>query len=161
MSITMIAAMAQGNVIGYQGKLPWHVSTDLKHFKALTLGKPVIMGRKTFESIGKRLPDRQNIIVTGNPDFSVPECDIAGSLEEAVLLAHPEVHEVMIIGGEQIFKEGLPIADKLYLTLFDMEILGDAYFPEWRIYNWHETESINFFDENAQVSGKFITLERR
>ncbi|NNM60509.1 MAG: dihydrofolate reductase [Legionellales bacterium] len=161
MSIAMIAAMARGNVIGYQGQLPWHVSTDLKYFKTVTLGKPVIMGRKTYESIGKALPGRQNIIVTNNPYFAAAECDIADSLEQAILLAHPEVHEVMIIGGAQLFEQGLFIADKLYLTLLDMEILGDAYFPEWRIFNWHETESINFFDEKAQVSGKFITLERR
>lgn len=160
MPIALIAAMSQGRVIGYQNQLPWHVPTDLKHFKALTLGKPIIMGRKTYESIGKPLPDRQNIIVTQNSAFSAAGCDVTTSLQDAILLARPEIHEVMIIGGAQIFDQAISIADKLYLTLLDLEVMGDTYFPEWKQFKWHEVESVSFFDEKAKVSGKFITLAR-
>jgi dihydrofolate reductase len=160
MSIAIIAAMSQGRVIGYQNQLPWHVSTDLKHFKTITLGKPVIMGRKTYESIGKPLPDRQNIIVTKNDTFFAPGCDVTMSLQDAILLARPEIHEVMIIGGAQLFEQALSLADKLYLTLLDIEVIGDTYFPEWKHLSWHEIESVNFFDEKSKISGKFITLAR-
>ncbi|MFN7097796.1 MAG: dihydrofolate reductase [Gammaproteobacteria bacterium] len=160
MSIAIIAAMAQGRVIGYQNQLPWHIPTDLKQFKTVTLGKPVIMGRKTYEAIGKPLPGRQNIIVTKNPSYSVSGCEVTTSLQDAILLARPEINEVMIIGGSQIFEQALLLADRLYLTLLDLEVMGDAYFPEWKHLNWHEKAVVNFFDEKSQISGKFITLER-
>ncbi|MBY0545297.1 MAG: dihydrofolate reductase, partial [Gammaproteobacteria bacterium] len=101
-----------------------------------------------------------NIIVTRQPDFSVAGCDRASSLEDAILLARPEINEVMIIGGAQLFEQALSISNTLYLTLLDIEVLGDTYFPEWQQYKWYEKETINFFDEKAQISGKFITLMR-
>lgn len=117
--------------IGKNNEMPWHISEDLKRFKELTLGHPVIMGRKTYESIGRPLPDRQNIIITKNHQFDVEDIDVAHSLEEAIDLARDG--EIFIIGGGQIFKEALEknIVDKLYLTLVDGQFDADTFFPEY------------------------------
>ena len=135
--LTLIAALARSGVIGQANALPWHLPADLKHFRQLTLGKPVMMGRKTFLSIGRPLPKRTNIIVTRNPDFKTPGCLIAHSLEEAILLAG-KVPEIMIIGGAELFRQALPLADRLELTHIDAMISGDVFFPtivqaDWEI----------------------------
>ena len=115
MTISIIAALADNKVIGKDNKLPWHMPADLKYFKAVTSGKPVIMGRNTYASLGKPLPGRRNIIITHNKDWRSPGCEVYYSLEEA-LKAVTDCAEVMIIGGAEIYQQALPRADKMYLT---------------------------------------------
>lgn len=160
MALALIAAMARGRVIGYQNQLPWHIATDLKHFKTLTTGKTVIMGSKTYHSIGRPLPHRQNIVITRNKDLNLPGCVVVHNITDALRLANVEEQDVFIIGGAQLYKQTLALADKLYLTLLDLDAIGDTYFPDWKLLDWHETSSEHFFDEAAQIGGKFITLER-
>lgn len=128
--ISLIVAHDKNRVIGYENQMPWHLPGDLKYFKETTMGKPMIMGRKTFESIGKPLPGRRNIVITRNKDYAQEGIEVATSFEEALKLAG-EVEEVMIIGGAQIFQMALPIADRLYITHIDYEFKGDTYFPEY------------------------------
>lgn len=128
MQLSLIVAMSTNRVIGIQNQLPWHLPADLKHFKQLTLGKPVIMGRKTYDSIGKPLPNRCNIVVSRNQSLQIPGCEVVNSLESALKLVATAA-EVMIIGGEQLFTQALPLADRLYLTLIHQQIPGDSFFP--------------------------------
>ena len=136
--ISLLVAMARNHVIGRDNKLPWHLPADLKRFKRLTVGKPVIMGRKTYESIidqlGKLLPERDNIVVTRNAQYQAPGAQVATSLKQAIEMAG-SAEEIFIIGGGQIFEESLPIATHIYLTLIDADVPGDAYFPQ---IDWHE-----------------------
>ncbi len=127
--ISIIVAMSTNQVIGVANRLPWHLPADLKHFKALTWGKPIIMGRKTYESIGKPLPGRHNIIVSHNRELQITGCDIVTSLEEAIKLPD-SASEVMIIGGAQLFKSAIPYVDYLYLTLIHKKFAGDCFLPE-------------------------------
>ena len=138
-TITLIAAMADNRAIGLDGQMPWHLPRELKHFKETTMGKPIVMGRKTWESIGRALPGRQNLVVTRNPQLEAPGCDVTGSLQEAVALAVGE--EIMIIGGGQLYAEALPIADRMVLTLVDCEPEADTWFPQWDEKEWVETDS--------------------
>ncbi|MEK4229282.1 dihydrofolate reductase [Solibacillus sp. FSL H8-0538] len=128
--ISLIVAHDKNRVIGYDNGMPWHLPGDLQYFKEMTMGKPVIMGRKTFESIGRPLPGRRNIVITRNTEFTAPGIETVPSLEAALDLVS-EVEEIMIIGGEQIFKLALPLADKLYITLINHEFTGDTYFPTY------------------------------
>ncbi len=128
--ISLIVAMANNRVIGKENQMPWHLPADLGHFKAVTLGKPIIMGRKTYESIGRPLPGRQNIILTRDSDYTVDGCDCVGSLEEALALVK-NVEEVMIIGGGHLYSETITQADRLYLTFIDLDVDGDTQFPEF------------------------------
>ena len=139
--LSLLVAVARNGVIGRDNKLPWHLPADLKRFKQLSLGKPVIMGRKTYDSIivqlGKILPDRDNIVVTRNADFKAPGCKVATSIDEALRLGG-DAEEIVVIGGGQIFEETLPIADRVYMTWVHEDVPGDAYFPEvdwskWRV----------------------------
>ncbi|KGR89550.1 dihydrofolate reductase [Ureibacillus massiliensis 4400831 = CIP 108448 = CCUG 49529] len=134
--ISLIVAHDKNRVIGYENKMPWHLPGELKYFKETTMGKPMIMGRKTFESIGKPLPGRRNIIVTRNNEYSVEGIEVANSIDEALELAG-DVEEVMVIGGEEIFKLVLPVADRLYITHIEHEFEGDTFFPiygdEWKL----------------------------
>jgi dihydrofolate reductase len=143
MKIALIVAMAQNGVIGRDNKMPWHLSEDLKYFKKVTMGKPVIMGRNTFESIGKPLPGRDNIIISRNPDYEADGISVVGSVEDALDLAsqltdHDAGTEIMIVGGAQIYAQTLPLAQRLYLTEVHADVHGDARFPafnrdEWRL----------------------------
>jgi dihydrofolate reductase len=126
--ISLIVAMTEDRVIGRDNKLPWHISEDLARFKRLTMDHAIIMGRKTFDSIGKALPGRQNIVVTRNPNWRAPGVETAGSLAQAYSKVNRK-DEVFVIGGSSLFEEALPSADKLYLTLVHAPILGDTYFP--------------------------------
>lgn len=133
--LAMIAAMSRNRVIGRDNALPWHISVDLKHFKRTTLGKPVVMGRKTFESIGRPLPGRTNIVVTRQKDYRPDGVRVATSTASALALADEVAaadgaDEVMVIGGEQLYRSLLPHAERLYLTEVDAEVEGDAFFPE-------------------------------
>ena len=135
--ISLIVAASMNNAIGIRGDLPWRLSDDLKRFKAVTMGKPIIMGRKTWDSIGRPLPGRQNIVITRQPEFSAEGCDVVASVAEAVALAG-DVDEVMVIGGSQIYELALPWAERIYLTRVHAQVDGDAFFPEvdesqWRL----------------------------
>ena len=134
--ISLIVAHDKNRVIGYENKMPWHLPGELQYFKEQTMGKPMIMGRKTFDSIGRPLPGRRNIVITRNHDYKAEGIEVVSSLDEALRLAG-DVEEVMIIGGEQIFKIVLPIADRLYITHIEHEFNGDTFFPtygdEWAL----------------------------
>lgn len=128
--ISLIVAHDEQRVIGYKNGMPWHLPGDLKYFKEQTMGKPTIMGRKTFESIGRPLPGRRNIIITRNESYQADGIETVASLDEALVLAR-DVPEIMIIGGEQIFRLALPIADRLYITAIHHSFTGDTFFPEY------------------------------
>jgi dihydrofolate reductase len=140
MKIALIAALAQDGTIGSGGRIPWHISDDLKRFKRLTLGHPVIMGRKTYESIGKPLPGRTNIVLTRNPDFHVPDdVRMFGDLESALdFCLEQRVQTVFIIGGADIYRQSIDRADTLLLTHVHKETSGDARFPEFDRSRWRE-----------------------
>jgi len=131
--VSLIAAIGKNREIGKDNQLLWHISDDLKRFKALTTGHPVIMGRKTFESIGRPLPNRTNIVVTRNADWVHQEVLVAHTMEEALSLAAEHGSEAFVIGGEEIYKQAIPFADKLYLTLIEDEKEADAFFPEYKM----------------------------
>lgn len=128
--ISLIVAHDKNRVIGYEKKMPWHLPGELKYFKEQTMGKPIIMGRKTFESIGRPLPGRRNIVITRNKNYNAEGIEVVSSLDEALKLVSKE-QEIMIIGGEQIFKLALPIAHRLYITKIDYEFQGDTFFPQY------------------------------
>lgn len=127
-TLSIIAALAQNRVIGVENRLPWRLPEDLAHFKAVTLGHPVIMGRKTFESLGRPLPGRLNVVITRNPDYPGEGIRVAHSLHDA-LECCTEVDEVFVIGGAELYKLVLPLADRLYLTEVKVDAEGDAHFP--------------------------------
>lgn len=161
MKITLIAAMAKNRAIGKNNQLLWHLSADLKHFKALTLGKPIIMGRKTFESIGKPLPGRKNIILTQQVDYHVDGCSVVNSISEALISAG-DVSEVMIIGGANIYELFLPQADYLYLTEVDVDAIGDTYFPVFDLSVWQEiSREMHSADDKNPYNYSFVTWQRR
>lgn len=143
--ISIIVAVARNGVIGRDGKMPWHNPSELAYFKATTMGKPVIMGRKTYQSIGRPLPGRRNIVVTRDPGFAAPGVEMAASLDAAIALAtttspgFAAPDEIMIIGGGQIYAEALPRAARVYLTRIDAAPEGDATFPALDPARWRET----------------------
>ena len=159
MIISMIAAMANNRVIGLDNKMPWHLPADLQHFKKVTTGKPVIMGRKTFESIGRPLPGRRNIIITRNSEYTAQGIEVVTTPEAALALVCA-VEEVMIIGGGNIYEQFLPKAERLYLTFIDLDIKGDTQFPDYnKVANWDvKEEQENLPDEKNKSSYKFVTL---
>lgn len=160
MKISVIVAMAANRVIGHENRLPWHLPADLKHFKATTLGKPVVMGRRTWESIGRPLPGRTNIVITRDTAYTAEGCVVVHSLDEAIRAAG-EAAEVMIIGGAGLYRQALSLADTLYLTLIHGEFAGDTHFPQWRQDEWRETGRVDHEpDENNSHAYSFITLER-
>jgi dihydrofolate reductase len=130
MTLAIIVAMSRNRVIGINNKLPWYLPEDLKRFRKITSGHPVIMGRRTFESIGRLLPGRENIIITRNQDYKVLGATIRYSLEEALAPFKSSDEEVFILGGGEIFKLAMPLVNRIYLTLIDQDFKGDAYFPE-------------------------------
>ncbi len=161
MIISIIAAMAKNKVIGKGNSLPWHLPADLKHFKDLTLGKTIIMGGRTFESIGKALPGRKTIVLTDNKDFSAPNCIIARSIEQALEFAKGD-KEIMIAGGASVYKQFLPLAKKMYLTFIDAEVEGDFYFPDYEESEWEEMSRSDFQADKENIySYSFVELVRR
>ena len=160
MIISIIAAVADNMIIGNNNSLPWSLPADLEYFKKNTLGKPVIMGAKTFESIGKVLPDRKNIILSFDKDYKVEGGVTVTSIEEA-LKEVGENEEVMIAGGASIYKQFLPLANKLYLTFIHHDFEGDTYFPEFDINQWKEVKRIdNKADEKNPYDYSFVILEK-
>jgi dihydrofolate reductase len=168
MKIAMIAAMAKNRIIGADNDMPWHLPADLKHFKAITLGKAVIMGRKTYESIGRALPGRPNIVITSNADYSLSDATVVDSPESAFEVAkalsseQSENDEVMIIGGGTIYQSFLDKADTLYLTHIDLDVDGDTQFPDYEAAaSWKEvSREAHSADEKNAHSYTFVTLVR-
>ncbi len=158
--LAIIAALAQNSSIGLNNQLPWHLPADLKHFKNLTLGKPIIMGRRTYESIGKALPGRRNIIVSSNTQFTAQDCEVVPSLEAALsLTAHDP--EVMVIGGAQLITTALPKADRLYLTFIHQDFPGDCFFPDWDQQQWQEINREDHKADTVNLSDySFVTFAR-
>jgi dihydrofolate reductase len=163
--VALVVARAANGVIGVDGKLPWHISADLQHFKRLTVGKPVIMGRKTYESIGKPLPRRTNIIVTRDESWNAPGVVVAHDLPTALALGYEDLHrtgarEVMVIGGAEIFRETLPLARRVYLTEVHRPYPGETVFAA-DFSGWRQTERADHPPETADGAAfSFITLER-
>jgi dihydrofolate reductase len=157
--ISIIVAMAEERVIGIENRLPWSLPEDMKWFRRHTLGKTVVMGRSTYESIGRPLPDRRNVVITRDPDFKAPGCDVVHSVDEALATAGDG--EVMVIGGESVYRQLLPHADRLYLTEVHARIEGDAWFPAIDAAEWHETERHEFSaDARHPHALSFIVLNR-
>lgn len=158
--LALIVAASENNVIGRAGGMPWHLPAELKHFKATTMGKPIVMGRRTHESIGRALPGRRNIVVTRNRDFSAPGIEPAASLNEALSLA-ADAPEIMITGGAQLYREALPRAVRIYLTRIHKCVEGDTFFPELRLEDWREISREDHQpDEKNACNFTFLTLER-
>jgi dihydrofolate reductase len=162
MRISMIAAMTDDGVIGIENRLPWKLPNDMKWFRQHTLGKPIIMGRKTFESFGsKPLPDRTNIIITRDESYQAKGSVVVHSIEEA-LQAAGDVDEAMIIGGESFYEQMLPQANRLYLTFVHAKIEGDAWFPEIDFSAWNEVEHIDYqADEKNPLAHSFMILDKK
>lgn len=160
MTLSMIVAMASGNVIGIENKLPWHLSADLKYFKSATMGKPIIMGRKTFESIGRPLPGRRNLVITRDAAWTADGVEVFHA-PEAALAAVSGADEAMVIGGAEIYALLLPFADKLYVTEVALDVRGDAHFPEIEAGNWREVSRNGFDAEDVQPAYSFVIYERR
>ncbi|WP_273755368.1 dihydrofolate reductase [Bartonella sp. MM73XJBT.G] len=166
-SICLIAAVAENGVIGCKGTMPWHLSTDLQRFKALTLGKPIIMGRKTWDSIGRPLPRRTNIVITRDCTFSAEGAVVAHSLSQACSLAttvasQNDVEEIFIIGGGEIFKQGFGLADKIFLTEVLASMEGDCFFPIFDKEKWTvvQTQDIPKGDKDSHPT-RFVVYERK
>ena len=141
--ISLIAALAQNRTIGLNGRMPWHISADLKNFKFVTFGAPVIMGRKTYASIGSALPGRANIVITRNSKLSLPDADVFTDLnsgiEKALSLAKKDgKEEVFVIGGAEVYCQSLDLASKMYLTEVEADYSGDTFFPEFDMHLWQE-----------------------
>jgi len=161
MKISMVVAMAHDRIIGLDNKMPWHLPADLQHFKKTTLGKPVIMGRKTYDSIGRPLPGRLNIVVSRDTSLDIEGVSCVTSVEDA-LAAAEGVDEVMIIGGATIYEHFLSVANRLYLTFIDLETAGDTRFPDYLAQGeWDKIESeVYLADEKNAHDLEFVTLER-
>jgi dihydrofolate reductase len=158
--ISIIVAVAENGAIGSGNRLPWHLPDDLKHFKALSLGKPVVMGRRTFESIGRPLPGRPNIVISRQGGLAIDGVRVAHSLDEA-LAAAGSVPEVVVIGGAQIFRQVLPRTDTIHLTRVHARVAGDVFFTELDPAQWREAAvEHHAADERHQYAFSFVTLQR-
>lgn len=160
MHISLIVALASNHIIGAHNRLLWRLPAELQYFKKITMGKPIIMGRKTHESIGRALPGRRNIVISRNPTFKAEGCEVVHSLDAALALVKEEV-EVMVIGGAQIYQQALPRAERLYVTWVHHVFDGDVYFPEWDAAQWREvSREERVADAENPYSLSFLILER-
>ncbi len=156
----IVAVAGERRVIGERGGMPWHIPEELKRFREITMGHPIIMGRKTHESIGRVLPGRVNIVITRDPSYQVEGIIVTHSLEKALRLAEdqPGKEEVFVVGGGEIYKQALPLVDKLYLTVIDKEVEGDVFFPDYSEFKkvvWQSEEQ-----ESEGFKYRFLELER-
>lgn len=160
MKISLIVAASTNNVIGVDGELPWRLPEDLRHFKAVTMGKPIIMGRETWDSIGRPLPGRSNIVLTRQAGFEADGCVVVGSIEEAIEAAG-DAEEIMVIGGGEIYRQFLPLAARIYLTRVQVETEGDTLFPELDMDDW-EVVSVQEYPpaEDREFGFDIETLDR-
>jgi dihydrofolate reductase len=164
MKIALIVATSQNNVIGLDNQLPWHLPEDLKYFKAVTMGKPILMGRKTYDSIGRPLPGRDNIVLTRDTNWTADGVEVVNDLDAAIAASEKAckaagADELMIIGGEQIYRKFLPLANKLYLTKVEAEVEGDAYFPAIDSNQWRQVAE-KIPEKVGNYSYRFVVLER-
>jgi dihydrofolate reductase len=158
--ISIIVAMAENHVIGRNNELPWRLPADLQHFKTLTVGKPIIMGRRTWESLPGLLPDRRHIVLTRDAGYVAEDCLVVHTMEEAISAAG-DVPEVMIIGGSNLYQQFLPVAHRIYLTLVHAEVQGDALFPDYDESCWREeARETHPPDENNPYPYTFLALSR-
>lgn len=160
--ISLIWAMDENRVIGLHNQLPWRLPEDLKFFKRVTMGHPIAMGRKTYESIGKPLPGRENIVITRDETFRPAGCVIMNSIDEFLEYTAQKDDEVFVIGGAEIFKEVLPKADRLYLTMIHEQFEGDTYFPVFDIDKWQlETREKGLKDDKNPYDYEFLIYKRK
>ena len=165
MNVSLIVAVSRNGVIGLDNQLPWHLPEDLKYFKSVTMGKPLIMGRKTFESIGRPLPGRTNIVITRDSGWHAEGVEVAQTLLQDMTLARlacaqAELNEIMVIGGEQIYRLALPVADRLYLTEVQAEVEGDAFFPAYDPDQWQQI-SEQLPQQTDTHPYRFLVLDRK
>lgn len=160
LKISLIVAAAENNAIGKNNQMLWHLPNDFKYFKKITTDHSIVMGRKTFDSIGKALPNRRNIVISRNQDFKAEDVDVANSLEEVLLYCRDE-REIFIIGGAEIYKQALPLAQMIYLTRVHTSLAGDAFFPslpsgEWKLVSeeYHEADEKHAFAYSFEVYEK-------
>ncbi|QPK62946.1 dihydrofolate reductase [Methylomonas sp. LL1] len=159
MKISLIVAMASNRVIGLNGQMPWHLSADLRRFKQITMGSPIMMGRKTFDAIGRPLPGRENLIISRNPDYQQPDCRVFTDIGTALQYAQ-YCNELFVIGGATLYEALLPFADYLYLTLINKAFVGDTYFPEIDDAAWREIgKEVITDDGSVDFSYSFLKLE--
>lgn len=164
--VALIAAVAENGCIGVENRLPWHLPADLKHFRQLTTGNIVIMGRKTYDSIGKPLPNRHNIVITRNTDWHVDGVQVAHSLDEALAQAQHIAHTqalpfIWIMGGAQIYQQSLALAQALYLTEVETTVTGDAFLPSISTADWQITASERHYQAESDLYYRFVTYQRR
>lgn len=163
MKIAIIVAMDEQGVIGKNNDLPWRLSADLQYFRRTTMGKPIIMGRNTHESIGRPLPGRRNIVVTSQPAYKADGCEVVHSIDEALAVCE-QVPEVMIMGGASLYQQTLPLADRVYLTRVHATVDGDTWFPDWHEADWtlqscedHGADDNNEYDYSFMRYGRIRT----
>ncbi len=160
MLIAIIAAMDLNRLIGDGGRLPWRLPADMRRFRALTMGKPIIMGRRTHESIGRALPGRRNIVLSRNPDYRAPGCEVVANLEQALGTCE-DADEPMIIGGARLYAAALPRANRMYLTVLHGSFGGDTWFPEYDHRQWRElSREDHEADADTPCAFSFVDLER-
>ena len=159
MSFSIIAAIAANNVIGKDNKLPWNIPEDLEHFYTLVYGKPVVMGNKTYESIGSAIKNSQNIVLSRNHSLQLSDCVVVHSVSEVLDLYQDYTKEVMVIGGADIYKQFLPFVDRMYLTFIHGDISGDIYFPKWKKDEWVVTDKRN--SKTNLYSYSFVVLQKK
>ena len=166
MPIALIVAMSENNVIGKDNKMPWHLPDELRYFKSITIGKPIIMGRKTFQSIGKPLPERTNIVITTNSDFNHTGIVTVPALEQALAfgqecVSNSDQDEIMVIGGAYTYQQALPLATRVYLTRIHRHIEGDTFFPTLSNHQWRETSRQDKeVDANNPIVCSYLIYER-
>jgi len=160
MLITIIAAMDRNRLIGDGDRLPWRLPADMRRFRALTMGKPIIMGRRTHESIGSALPGRKNIVLSRDPAFESPGCVVVGDLD-AALSIYADADELMVIGGAQLYAEAIPRTHRMHLTLLDGSFNGDTWFPDYDPRQWREISREDHpADADSPCTFSFVDLER-
>jgi dihydrofolate reductase len=159
--LEFVVAVSENDVIGRGNQLPWRLPADLRHFKLLTMGRPILMGRKTYESIGKALPGRVNLVLSRSPGYAPSDCTVVSSLEDARIAAGTN-SPLMVIGGAEIYRLCMPLADRIHLTLVHTRVEdGDAFFSDWRAVRWRESSRDRFAaDEKNPHPYSFITLDR-
>ena len=161
MEIVIVVAMDRQGLIGRNNILPWRLSADLKYFSKLTMGKTLVMGRNTYESIGRPLPGRKNIVVTSNADYHMDGCTIASSLERALCAASNDAKEIMVIGGASLYEQFLPRVNRVYITHVNAELEGNAWFPNWDRGQWREIRREDHVsDEKNQYPYSFVVYDR-
>ena len=157
--ISLIAAMGKNREIGFEGQMPWHLPAELQHFKQATMGKAIVMGRKTWQAIGRPLPGRQNIVITRNADFIAEGAEVVSSLQQAIENSGSE--ETMVIGGGELYALALPVAQRMVLTRIDIEPTADVWFPCWTDDEWKTTDKRDFAaDEKNPLAYQIVELRR-